>query len=80
MGMVICCKEGSTIENANKRQSGDSQSASWDIDFLNIGEKMARWTETLADQERMTRIAAQIPVGGITRIVLNDGTVIEGVL
>lgn len=41
---------------------------------------MARWTETLADQERMTRIAAQIPVGGITRIVLNDETVIEGVL
>lgn len=41
---------------------------------------MARWTETFADQKHMATISPQIPVGGITRIVLNDGTVIEGVL
>lgn len=41
---------------------------------------MARWTETAADQKHMARIASEIPIGGITRIVLNDGTVIEGVL
>lgn len=40
---------------------------------------MARWTETFADQNHMATISQQIPVGDITRIVLNDGTVIEGV-
>ncbi len=40
---------------------------------------MARWTETFADQNHMASISQQIPVGDIARIVLNDGTVIEGV-
>lgn len=40
---------------------------------------MARWTETFADQNHMASISQQIPVGDIVRIVLNDGTVIEGV-
>ena len=40
---------------------------------------MARWTETFADQNHMVTISQHIPVGDIVRIVLNDGTVIEGV-
>ncbi len=39
---------------------------------------MARWTETFADQNHMITISQHIPVGDIVRIVLNDGTVIEG--
>jgi hypothetical protein len=41
---------------------------------------MARWTENFADQQHIATISSQIPIGGIARIVLNDGTVIEGVL
>lgn len=40
---------------------------------------MARWTETFADLNHMAAISQQIPVGDIVRIVLNDGTVSEGV-
>jgi len=40
---------------------------------------MARWTETSADQNHMVTISQHIPVGGIVRIVLNNGTAIEGV-
>ena len=40
---------------------------------------MTRWTETSADQNHMVTISQHIPVGGIVRIVLNDGTAIEGV-
>lgn len=40
---------------------------------------MARWTETFADQNHMASISQDMPVGDITRIVLNDGTVVEGV-
>jgi hypothetical protein len=42
--------------------------------------KMARWTETFADQNHMAAISQQIPVGDIARIVLKNGTVIEGVV
>ena len=40
---------------------------------------MARWTKNSADQNHMVTISQHIPVGGIVRIVLNDGSVIEGV-
>jgi hypothetical protein len=41
---------------------------------------MARWTETFADLNHMDTISQQIPVGDIARVVLNDGTAIEGVI
>jgi hypothetical protein len=41
---------------------------------------MARWTETFADLNHMATISQQIPVGDIARIVLMDGTAIEGVV
>lgn len=41
---------------------------------------MARWTETLNDQRRISQISQQMPVGGIVSITLLDGTAIEGVL
>ena len=40
---------------------------------------MPRWTETFADLNHMATISLHIPVGDIVQIVLNDGTVIEGV-
>lgn len=40
---------------------------------------MARWTENSADQNHMVTIVQRIPVGGIVRIVLNDGTTFDGV-
>ena len=40
---------------------------------------MARWAETFADLNHMATISQHIPVGDISRVVLNDGTVIEGV-
>lgn len=40
---------------------------------------MARWTENSADQNHIVTISQHIPVGGIVRIVLNDGTAFEGV-
>ena len=40
---------------------------------------MARWTESTADINHMVAISKHIPVGDIVRIVLKNGTVIEGV-
>ncbi|WP_421174633.1 hypothetical protein [Aeromonas enteropelogenes] len=41
---------------------------------------MARWTVTFDDQKHIATIGQQIPIGGIARIMLKDGTTIEGVL
>lgn len=41
---------------------------------------MARWTETPSDQKQISTISQQMLVGGIVKIVLIDGTVVEGVL
>lgn len=50
------------------------------IIFKSLWEKkMPRWTETFADQNHMASISQDMPVGDITRIALNDGTVVEGV-
>ena len=40
---------------------------------------MARWTESTADINHMVSISQNIPVGDIVRVVLKNGTVIEGV-
>jgi hypothetical protein len=41
---------------------------------------MARWTDSIADQKQLASVSQQMPVGGIVRIVMVDGTVVEGVL
>ena len=40
---------------------------------------MPRWTQSTADQDHMDTISKHIPVGDIFRIVLKDGTTLEGV-
>jgi len=41
---------------------------------------MARWTESFADQKQIATVSQQMPVGGIVKLVLADGTAVEGVL
>ena len=41
---------------------------------------MARWTESFADQEQIATVSQQMPVGGIVKMALADGTIVEGVL
>lgn len=41
---------------------------------------MARWTQSFADQKKIATVSQQMPVGGIVKIVLVDGTTVEGVL
>jgi len=51
----------------------------FDHPFITGETKMARWTESTADINHMVAISKHIPVGDIVRIVLKNGTVIEGV-
>lgn len=41
---------------------------------------MARWTKTTQDQEHISEINKQMPIGGVAIITLLDGRRIEGVL
>lgn len=41
---------------------------------------MARLTETISEQQNLTRISTKMPVGGIVRVVLANGSTLEGVL
>lgn len=41
---------------------------------------MARWTENYQEVQHLSKIAEQMPIGGIALITLVDGRSIEGVL
>ena len=41
---------------------------------------MPRWTETYQDQIQISKIAQEMPIGGIVSITLKGGRNIEGVL
>ena len=41
---------------------------------------MARWTETLNDMKKISRISQELPIVGIVRIVLDNNETIEGVI
>jgi hypothetical protein len=41
---------------------------------------MARWSQTHAEHVHIATISQQIPIAGIARITLHDGSTIEGVL
>ncbi|MFI8978882.1 hypothetical protein [Ectopseudomonas khazarica] len=41
---------------------------------------MARWTQTIQDQQHIAKVNEQMPIGGIAVITLLDGTRVEGVL
>jgi hypothetical protein len=41
---------------------------------------MARWTSSRNDELKIAKANEQIPVGGILRIKLTNGTIVEGVL
>jgi hypothetical protein len=41
---------------------------------------MARWTQTTQEQQHLARISEEMPIGGIARLELMNGQVLEGVL
>jgi hypothetical protein len=41
---------------------------------------MARWTETIDDQNHLSKVFREMPIGGIVSITLLDGTTVEDVL